>query len=107
MSNLALGSLEEVLRSRGSNFILESSRFDEVLIESRHRKLASDTTGELFVRPVYTGFGLACHVSRDRHQMRAPDLRCVCVPLPTEGVKLVSSPDASRVRTPDAPVRPM
>jgi len=30
--HLALGSSEEVIRSRESNFVLESSRFDEVLI---------------------------------------------------------------------------
>jgi len=30
--NLALGSSETVLRSRGTNFILERSRFDEVRV---------------------------------------------------------------------------
>ena len=32
MVNLALGSSEIVLRSRGTNFILERSRFDEVRV---------------------------------------------------------------------------
>ena len=38
MVNLALGSSEIVLRSRGTNFVLERSRFDEVWVP----KLASD-----------------------------------------------------------------
>ena len=32
MVNLALGSSEIVLRSRGTNFVLERSRFDEVWV---------------------------------------------------------------------------
>ena len=32
MVNLALGSSEIVLRSRGTNFVLERSRFDEVRV---------------------------------------------------------------------------
>jgi len=35
--NLALGSSKKVLRSREPNFILESSRFNEVLVERQHR----------------------------------------------------------------------
>ena len=100
---LALGSLERVLRSRGSNYVLESSRFDEVLIDFRHWKLASNTTIGLFVRPVYAGDELACHVSRVWHRT----LPGVSVPLPKEHVKRVYALDASRVRASDAPTRPV
>jgi len=40
--NLALGSFKKVLRSRELNFVLESSRFDEVWVLKQHRTPAPD-----------------------------------------------------------------
>ena len=49
MVNLALGSSEIVLRSRGTNFVLERSRFDEVWVPIGAPDAAPDA---LSVRPV-------------------------------------------------------
>ena len=78
MLNLAVRSSKRVLRLRGSSFVLESLWFDEVLIEFRHRTLASDTIVGLFVRLVLIGVEPACHMSRVWHRTHAPDAsRCV------------------------------
>ena len=43
MVNLALGSSEIVLRSRGTNFVLERSRFDKVWVPKGAPDAAPDT----------------------------------------------------------------
>ena len=43
MVNLALGSLEIVFRSRGTNFVLERSCFDEVWVPKQAPDAAADT----------------------------------------------------------------
>ena len=42
MVNLALGSSEIVLRSRGTNFVLEQSRFDEARVPKQAPDAAPD-----------------------------------------------------------------
>jgi len=117
--NLALGSSERVLRSREPNFILESSRFNEVWVLRQRRTQAPNA---LLVRPVGADFvsaprclGLATgHTHRTRqgafgpipregcslpsHQMQTPDpLECVRS-LTQRGLHIALSPDKVLVR---------
>ena len=68
--NLALGSSEIVLRSKGTNFVLERSRFDEVWV----LKLALDAAPDaLWVRLVRSLAVKSAWVPRVRHRTLAPD----------------------------------
>jgi len=71
--NLALGSSEKVLRLREPNFVLESSRFDEVLVEKQHRMLASNAAVSLLARPMCANLESTRQVPSVRHRTHAPD----------------------------------
>ena len=70
MVNLALGSSEKVLRSRGTNFVLDRSRFDEVWVP----KQALDTSTRRFVSASGgADLGQCAWVPRVRHRTHALD----------------------------------
>ena len=94
MVNLALGSSEKVLRSREPNFILESLRFDEVLVE----KVAPDAAVPLLARPVSADLSQRVTVPRVRHWTHTPDPPECVRSLTQRGLQFALSPDAVWVR---------